>query len=146
MFTLIFLMISFLILAIYDIIGKKKIKTSVVIIFSLMTVGLFLYNINFQPLIYFQALNNINMIILTSSFLVLFFLLPIGGGDKIFLAPAFLLYPIWLMWSIILLAELMAILEFAIMGIFIRKQKLTIPFYPFLFISSVIIYFVISII
>ena len=63
----------------------------------------------------------------------------IGSGDKIFLAATFLIYPFWLMWGIIALALLLTRPVFKLISFFVKNREMSVPFYPFLFLSTVIV-------
>lgn len=140
MFTLIFLLVSFAILGILDIIGMAKINTSTILVFSLITIFLFLYTINFNPVGYFQNLGILALVEIFGSIIILFIYPYLGMGDKIFLSTTFLLYPFWIIWAIIILAIILTKPLFALIRVFIKNADLALPFYPFLFLASFIVY------
>jgi len=140
MFYLLPLLIAFGFLAIFDILDSKRIKTIFIIIGVLLV--LFMNSLS--------ILNGILLYIGIISVIILLFIKKIGAGDKILLATSFIIYPFYLIWAILLLAFILSEPFLKIKSFFmyhlLKKQRVSIAFYPFLFISTLIIYFILSII
>ncbi len=136
----IILLVSFAILGILDIIGLERINIKYILFFALAFVAIFLYNINLNISGFIASLGTIGLVEMFGSIIILVLFPGIGIGDKIFLATTFLIYPFWLMWTIILLALILTRPIFRLISVFVKDQTLSVPFYPFLFLSSGVIY------
>jgi hypothetical protein len=88
----------------------------------------------------------LNSVEIFGSVFILLILPRVGMGDKIFLATTFLIYPFWLMWIIIFLAFLLTRPVFKLVSFFVKNRNISVPFYPFLFLSTVIMFVLISIV
>jgi hypothetical protein len=130
------LLASFAILGILDIIGGKRINVNYVLFFAAVFVIIFFYNINFDLSGFAASSSALNSLEIFGSIVVLLLLPNLGMGDKIFLAATFLVYPFWLMWAIIVLALLLTRPVFKLISIFVKNRTLSVPFYPFLFLST----------
>ena len=135
---LILLLVSFAILGILDIVGRKRINIKYILLFAVIFVMIFLYNINFDIPGFIASSSPPNSVEIFGSILILLLLPKVGIGDKIFLAVTFLLYPFWLMWLIILLALLLTRPAFKLMSFFVKSGNMSVPLYPFLFLSTAI--------
>ena len=62
----------------------------------------------------------------------------LGKGDKIFLATTFLVYPFYLIWIILIIALFLSNKFFKATA----HRVHDVPWIPFLFISTIIVYFV----
>ncbi len=134
MFTIYYLLISFAILGLMDIIGKNRIDLRYLAVFSAASIllsAIFGY--------YSAVLNGYYLYAAIASAVLLYALPKLGIGDKIFLSSLLLLYPFWFVWVLIALAVLLAKPVFMLMARFSRSKRLEAPFYPFLFISSAIL-------
>jgi hypothetical protein len=138
--SLIPLLASFAILGILDIAGGKRINTSYVLFFAVIFVMIFLYGINFDIPGFMASSSVLNSVEIFGSILILLLLPGVGIGDKIFLAATFLVYPFWLMWAIIVLALLLTRPVFKLISFFVKSGNLSVPFYPFLFLSALILF------
>jgi hypothetical protein len=144
--SFILLLLSFAVLGILDIVGRKRINTEYILLFAVIFVIIFLYNINFNIPEFIASSSMLNSVEIFGSILILLLLPKIGIGDKIFLATTFLIYPFWLMWIIILLAMLLTRPVFKLISFFVKSGNMSLPFYPFLFLSTVIMFVLISIV
>jgi hypothetical protein len=91
------LLVSFAILGILDIAGRKRINIKYVLFFAAIFVIIFLYNINFDVSKFMASSSILSSVEMFGSILILLLLPRVGIGDKIFLAATFLVYPFWLM-------------------------------------------------
>ena len=144
--SLIPLLVSFAILGILDIAGGKRINIKYVLFFAAIFVVLFLYGIKFDIPGFIASSSILNSVEIFGSIIILLLLPGIGIGDKIFLATTFLVYPFWLIWAITLLALLLTRPVFKIISFFVKSGNMSVPFYPFLFLSTAIMFAFISII
>lgn len=141
MFSLIPILVAFAVLGAYDILGNMRINLNIILFFSVLFALLFLYQINFS-VSYYESITPGWTIAATIMSAALLLLLPnLGLGDKIFLVVAFFLYPFWLIWIIFLLAQVLMIPIFGIILFFKKNGKSSLPFYPFLFLAALIVYF-----
>jgi len=139
-FTLLPLLIAFGFLAIFDLLDSKRIN----IIFILIGVFLVLLMNTFS------FLNGLLLYAGIISIIALLFIKRLGLGDKILLATSFLIYPFYLIWLIILVALLLSkpflkIKSWLAYHLF-KRESVSVAFYPFLFISTLIIYLFLSVI
>ena len=140
------LLASFAILGILDIVGGQRINIKYIIFFAAVFVIIFLYNINFDIPRFMASSSTLNLVEVFGS-IVIFLLLPkVGIGDKIFLATTFLIYPFWLMWGIILLAFFLTRPVFKLISFFVKSGNMSVPFYPFLFLSAAMMFALIFIV
>ena len=140
------LLVSFAILGILDILGGKRIDVRYILFFAAFFVIMFLYNINFDIPKFVAASSTLNLVEVFGSIAILLLLPKLGSGDKIFLATAFLIYPFWLMWGIILLALFLTRPVFKLISFFVKSGDMSVPFYPFLFLSAAIMFALIFIV
>ena len=136
---LVLLLVSFAILGILDILGGKRIDVKYILFFAAVFVIIFLYNINLDIPGFVASSSTLKLAEVFGSIAILLILPKVGSGDKIFLATAFLIYPFWLMWGIIVLALLLTRPVFKLILFFVKNREMSVPFYPFLFLSTVII-------
>lgn len=136
----ILLLAPFAILGILDIIGLERIDLRYVLLFSAFFIAVFLYNIRLDISGYLAASTSYALLETFGSMAILLLLPGLGTGDKLVVASTFLVFPFWLIWAIVLLALLLTRPVFKIMSIFIRKGAMALPFYPFLFISSLLVF------
>ena len=106
---------------------------------------IFLFNIGFDIPKFAASSSSLKLAEVFGSIIILLLLPNVGIGDKIFLATAFLIYPFWLIWCIILLALLLTRPVFKLISFFARSRDMSVPFYPFLFLSAAILFAVIFI-
>ena len=139
------LLASFAILGILDIVGGKRININYVFFFAAIFVMIFLFNIGFDIPKFAASSSSLKLAEVFGSIIILLLLPNVGIGDKIFLATAFLIYPFWLIWCIILLALLLTRPVFKLISFFARSRDMSVPFYPFLFLSAAILFAVIFI-
>ncbi|MCX6770967.1 MAG: hypothetical protein NTX79_02835 [Candidatus Micrarchaeota archaeon] len=133
------LLASFAILGILDIIGGKRIDVNNILFFAAVFAIIFLYSINFDIPKFAASSSTLKLAEVFGSIAILLLLPKVGSGDKIFLATTFLIYPFWLMWGIILLALLLTRPVFKLISFFVKSGNMSVPFYPFLFLSTAII-------
>ncbi|MDE1768455.1 MAG: hypothetical protein KGH64_02740 [Candidatus Micrarchaeota archaeon] len=139
-FPLIALLIAFAILGFYDIIGLGRIDFRVIVLFACIFFLIFLYQTGFSINSY-TATTPKWQIAATILSMIVFIALPrLGIGDKIFVAITFLVYPFWLIWLIVIFAQALITPFFKIIMKFRNSSAATLPFYPFLFLSALIIY------
>jgi hypothetical protein len=133
-------MIVFGFLAIFDLLGSKRINILIIMI------GIFIILL----LNSFSLLKGILLYAGLISIIILLFIKRLGLGDKLVLATSFLIYPFYFIWIIIILALFLSKpflnIKHWFASHFYNRQNVSVAFYPFLFISSVIIYFILSII
>jgi len=139
-FNLFPLLIAFGFLAVFDLLGSKRIN----ILFIL--IGVFIVLLMNA----FSLLNGLLLYAGIASIIALLFIKRLGLGDKILLATSFLIYPFYLIWLIILVALLLSkpflkIKSWLAYHLF-KRESVSVAFYPFLFISALIIYLFLSII
>ena len=137
MFTVLYLIFAFAVLAVLDILGKKRISLKYLLALSLLSV---LMSLAFRE--YVSIFSGIGIYVVAASIAITALLPRIGPGDKIFLASAFLLYPFWLIWAIVAFAVLLTVPLFRLARIFRKKGKVSLPFYPFLFFSAIVVYII----
>ncbi len=137
MFTILYLIFAFAVLAVLDILGKKRISLKYLLALSLLSV---LMSLAFRE--YVSIFSGIGIYVVAASIAIIALLPRIGPGDKIFLASAFLLYPFWLIWAIVAFAVLLTVPLFRLARIFRKKGKVSLPFYPFLFFSAIVVYII----
>ena len=137
MFTILYLIFAFAVLAVLDILGKKRISLKYLLALSLLSV---LMSLAFRE--YVSIFSGIGIYVVAASIAITALLPRIGPGDKIFLASAFLLYPFWLIWAIVAFAVLLTVPLFRLARIFRKKGKVSLPFYPFLFFSAIAVYII----
>ncbi|EET90257.1 MAG: hypothetical protein LVQ97_04990 [Candidatus Micrarchaeales archaeon] len=137
MFTILYLIFAFAVLAVLDISGKKRIGLKYLLALSLLSV---LMSLVFRE--YVPIFSGVGIYEVVASIAITALLPRIGSGDKIFLASAFLLYPFWLIWAIVAFAMLLTVPFFRLAHIFKKKGKVSLPFYPFLFFSAIIVYII----
>ena len=137
MFTILYLIFAFAVLAVLDILGKKRISLKYLLALSLLSV---LMSLAFRE--YVSIFSGIGIYVVAASIAITALLPRIGPGDKIFLASAFLLYPFWLIWAIVAFAVLLTVPLFRLARIFRKKGKVSLPFYPFLFFSAITVYII----
>lgn len=142
----ILLLVPFAVLEILDIVGGGRINLKYILFFAVIFLAIFLYNINFDFSKFIASSSTLNSIGIFGSIFILLIFPRIGIGDKIFLATTFLIYPFWFMWPIILLALLLTRPIFKLMSFFLKERDLALPFYPFLFLSTLIMFVIVSII
>jgi len=139
-FNLLPILIAFGFLAVFDLLDSKRIN--IILIF----IGVFIVLLMNS----FSILNGILLYAGIASIIALLFIKRLGAGDKILLATSFIIYPFYLIWAIILLALLLSKPFLKVKSWFayhlFKKQNISVAFYPFLFISTIIIYFLLSII
>lgn len=140
------LLASFAILGILDIVGGQRINVKYIFFFAAIFVMIFLYNINFDIPKYVAESSTLNLVEVFGSIVILLLLPKVGIGDRIFLAATFLVYPFWLMWCIILLAFLLTRPVFKLISFFVKRGNMSVPFYPFLFLSAAIMFALVSIV
>lgn len=140
------LLASFAILGILDIVGGQRINIKYILFFAVIFASIFLYNINFDIPKYLASSSMLNLVEVFGSIVILLLLPKVGMGDKIFLAATFLVYPFWLIWCIILLAFLLTRPVFKLISFFVKSGNMSVPFYPFLFLSAAIMYVLIFIV
>ena len=140
------LLAAFAILGILDIVGGERIDIKYILFFALIFVMIFLYNINFDIPKFMASTSTLNLVEVFGSIVILLLLPNVGIGDKIFLATTFLIYPFWLMWCIILLAFILTKPVFKLISSFVKSKNMSVPFYPFLFLSSAITFVLIFIV
>ena len=136
----ILLLAPFAILAILDIIGLERINLRYILLFSAFFIAIFLYNIHFDISGYLAASTPYALLETFGSMAILLLLPGLGIGDKLVVASTFLIFPFWLIWAIVLLALILTRPFFKVISIFIRRGPMALPFYPFLFISSLLIF------
>ncbi len=140
----ILLLASFAVLGVLDIVGGAKIGLNYILIFAAIFISIFLYNINFSIPGFFASSGTIGLFEIFGSIAVIAILPRLGLGDRIFLATTFLVYPFWLMWGIIALAMILTKPIFRLILFFAKDWNPILPFYPFLFLSALIAFFVVS--
>ena len=140
------LLASFAILGILDIAGGQRIDAKYILFFAAIFVIIFLYGINFDIPKFITSSSTLNLVGVFGSIAVLLILPKVGAGDKIFLAATFLIYPFWLMWCILLLALLLTRPVFKLISYFVKSGNMSVPFYPFLFLSAAIMFVLIFIV
>jgi len=140
------LLASFAILGILDIVGGERINIKYILFFAVIFAIIFLYNINFDISGFMASSSTLNLAEVFGSIVILLLLPKVGVGDKIFLATTFLIYPFWLMWCIILLALLLTRPVFKLISFFVKSGNMSVPFYPFLFLSTAIMFALIFIV
>ena len=141
MFTIYYLLISFAILGLMDIMGKNRISLKYLVVFS--AAGMLL-SVVFGY--YSAVLNGYYLYAAIASAVLLYALPKLGLGDRIFLSSLLLLYPFWFVWVLIALAVLLAKPIFMLMARFSHGKRLEAPFYPFLFVSSAILLIALNVI
>lgn len=139
-FNLLPLIIVFGFLALLDIIGWKKIGLIFIIVGAFL---LFFLN-------KFLILKGILLILGLISIVIIVLIKSLGAGDKIVLSASFLIYPFYIIGPILIIALLISReslnLEYFILHKLKRNVKeISIPFYPFLFFSTIIIYILLEI-
>ena len=142
----VFLLASFAILGILDILGGQRINTDYILFFAAIFIMIFLYNISFDIPKFMASSSTLSLVEVFGSIAVLLILPKVGTGDKIFLATAFLIYPFWLIWCILLLALLLTRPVFRLISFFVKRGNMSVPFYPFLFLSAAIMFALIFIV
>jgi len=134
------LLIVFGFLAVFDLLGSKRINIIIILIGAILLLVMNAFSILNGVLLYSGIL----------SIIALLFIKRFGTGDKIVLATSFVIYPFYLIWSIIIFALLISKPFLKVKSWFeyrfLKKENVSVAFYPFLFISSIIVYFLISII
>jgi len=140
------LLASFAVLGILDIAGRERINVKYILFFAVIFVMIFLYNINFDVSKFIASSPALSLVEVFGSIVILLLLPNFGNGDKIFLAATFLIYPFWLMWCIILLAHLLTQPVFKLISLFVKNRNMSVPFYPFLFLSAAIMFALIFIV
>ena len=146
MFSLIPLLVAFAVLGIYDILGNKKIDMGIILFFAAIFVLIFFYEINFSISSYESGTNGWIIVATFASALMLLILPGFGLGDKIFLVVTFFVYPFWLIWMIIILAQVLMMPIFKLIFYFKRSGGASLPFYPFLFLAALVAYYAIMVI
>lgn len=143
-FTLVPLLVAFAVLAVYDIVDFELIDLGSILLFVLVFIAIFLFRINFSLSQYAAATPGWEIAAVLASMAAVVVFPRLGMGDKLFLVATFLVYPFWLMWIVIVLAQLLVSMVFRLVFHF-RKNKdgsLALPFYPFLFIAALLVYFI----
>ncbi|MCL5440484.1 MAG: hypothetical protein M1448_01195 [Candidatus Marsarchaeota archaeon] len=138
MFTLAYLLASLFILGLLDVKGWTRVNSLAVYLLSLTSLILSAASGSYREIL-FGALPLLGMPSLYAvalSIIVLIALPGLGAGDKIFLSSIFFLYPFWFVWLVVALASMFVKPAFAILSIFIKGKRLSLPFYPFLFASA----------
>jgi len=139
-FNMLPLLIAFGFLAVFDLLNSKRIN--IIFIFIGAFIVLFMNS--------FHILNGILLYAGIASIIALLFIKRLGTGDKILLATSFIIYPFYLMWLIILIALLLSKPFLKIKSWFayhlFKRQSVSVAFYPFLFISAIIVYLLLSVI
>jgi hypothetical protein len=141
---LLLLLIAFAILGIYDIFGNKRISINVILLFVIGFILIFLYQVNFSITSYISNTPSWYLAATILSAAILLALPKIGFGDKLFLVVTFFVYPFWLIWIIIVLAELLIMPLFKLIFYFKKEGSASLPFYPFLFLAVLVIYLIIT--
>lgn len=134
------LLIIFGFLAVFDLLNAKRIN----ILFILIGAGVLLFMNGF-------ALNlGIMLIIGAISIVPLLFMRFLGTGDKIILSLSFLLYPFYWIWVILLFAILLSKPALKLKSWFYKhfskNRMVSVAFYPYLFLSTLIIVIIFNII
>ncbi len=133
-FNLLPIIVVFAFLAIFDLLGSRRINLIIILIAAIVIIAA--NNFIFLNMYYLLA-GVISIGILT--------LLPLGMGDKLVLSVVFLIYPFYIPWVIIIIAFILSkpIVTFK-RWIFEKMHKHTtrieVAFYPFLFVSALIVY------
>ena len=141
MFTILYLMVSFLVLGLLDIRGWMRISAKTLYLFSGASVVLSTIYGVYRPL-FFSLLPVVALpqyYAIAASVAILALMGDIGFGDKIFLSSVFLLYPFWFVWVIFIVATLLTKPVFKAISWFRRGKEISLPFYPFLFLSALTI-------
>lgn len=139
-FNYLALLIVFGFLAVFDLLDAKKIN----IVFILIGAGVLLFMSDF-------ALNSgIMLTIGAISIIPLLFMRFLGIGDKIILAFSFLIYPFYWIWAILIFAILLSKPALKTKSWFYRhfnkNKNVSVAFYPYLFLSTLIIAIILYII
>lgn len=134
------LLASFAILGILDIAGGQKINAKYILFFAAIFAIIFLFKISFDIPGFVASSSTLSLVEIFGSIAILLLLPKLGNGDKIFLAATFLVYPFWLMWCIILLALLLTRPVFKLISFFVKNREMSVPFYPFLFLSAAMMF------
>ena len=140
------LLASFAILGILDVIGGQRINVKYIYFFAAVFALIFLYNIGFDIPKFAALTPALSLVEIFGSIAILLVLPKVGMGDKIFLAATFVIYPFWLMWCIILLALLLTRPVFKLISLFVKSGSMSVPFYPFLFLSAALVFVLIFIV
>ncbi len=143
-FSLIPLLISFGILGIYDVLGNKRISLKVILAFVLIFLVIALYQWFFAPTFSIIKAPQWEVIATVISMAVLLAIPSLGFGDKLFLIAAFIVYPFWVIWIVIIAAELLTGPLFKLIFFFKKNGKASVPFYPFLFLATFTLYLIIA--
>ncbi len=132
MFNYLPLLIVFGFLAVFDLLDSKRIN----ILFILIGAFVLFFMNNFT------LLKGTMFLIGVFSIIILFFIKSLGMGDKIVLSASFLIYPFYWMWLILTVAILISKPVLKIKSFFyslFHKERVSVAFYPFLFISTLLI-------
>ena len=144
MFTLTYLLASFFVLGLLDVKGWMRINSFVVYLLSFASILLSVVFGVYHGLLYgtlpLVGIPDIYAVVL--SIIVLMALPGLGFGDKLFLSSVFFLYPFWFVWLVVILASMLIKPAFALLSVFIKKRQLSLPFYPFLFASTLAVRYV----
>ena len=142
LFSLIPLLVAFGILGIYDIFGNKRISLRLILFFVLAFLLIALYQAVYAA--NFSILNSPQWeIVATAASIAMLLAIPsIGLGDKLFLAAAFIAYPFWIMWIVVILAQALISPLFKLIFLFKKSGRASLPFFPFLFLAAAIVYLV----
>ncbi len=134
MFTIYYLLIAFAAFGFMDIAGKNRISIRYLIAFSFISVAL-----SILSKYYIANLGGYYLYAVIASAVLLYLLPRLGLGDKIFLSSLLLLYPVWFVWALIIIALMLAWPILVLIARFSKRNKIEVPFYPFLFISASIL-------
>jgi hypothetical protein len=127
------LLLVFAILGIFDLLGSKKISI-IILLFSILL--LFLLNS-------FSIVSGTLLALCLISSVIIVFLPKIGFGDKILIIASMFVYPAYFIWIILILAYALSIPFLSLklkVANFFRKNKASVAFFPYLFLSTLLIY------
>ena len=141
-FSLIPLLVAFGILGMYDILGNKRIGLKVMLFFVIAFLLIALYQWIFAANFSIIDAPQWEVIATIVSMAVLLAIPKLGFGDKLFLIAAFLVYPFWMMWIIIIIAKALTGPLFKLIFFFKKSGRAALPFFPFLFLAAAIVYLV----
>lgn len=132
------LLIVFGSLAVFDILGKKRINLMIILLCS----GLLLFMNGF---IFNSGMMLVFGIVSSVAILLMRFL---GIGDKIVLIVSLMVYDFYWIWIILILAIIISRPAIKIKSFFNinKSNSVSVAFYPYLFISTLIIVWILSLI
>ncbi len=133
------LLIVFGFLAVFDLLDAKRINIVFIGIGAFVLLFMNGFVVNSGIMLTIGAISIVPLLLIKS----------LGFGDKIILSLSFLLYPFYWIWTILLLALLISKPVLKAKGWFYKffhKNSVSIAFYPYLFISTLIIVMILQLV